>query len=520
MHFHVAKKRITTTFLHKILKCNKVIMAEQTYSKCNNSYADLSSQSVTALCIFLLMLLLGCIPKAKQPLAPVDLPANFSMQGTVPFHARWWLDFQDASLALMISQALTDNFSLRLAKERIVEAQAVARQAGAFLLPAVDGQGAVSSIKNYPDDTSSNFFLLALAASYEIDLWGRLRNQRDAASLDAQATEADYQTAAISLAAELAIIWYQLVESDLQLDLLNQQKETNTKVLALISAQFRAGQVGIADVLQQRQLVESNIGALATLRADLQVLKHQLAILTGVQPGTIHLPQRMQLPNLPPLPATGIPLDILSERPDIQSSFLRLRAADNRVAAAVASQLPKLAISADLSTSSDRSRDLFNNWFSSLGANLFGPIFDGGLRQADVARNESIARQRFYGHGQIILEAIGEVENSLVREKEQQINLRSLETQLQYATETIVHVANRYRQGAEDYQRVLLALLSQQNLQRNILAGRRQLINYRISLYRALSGRIPLLETKNSTEDNPANAAPTNNSTPAGDSNS
>jgi len=463
--------------------------------------------------VLFLSLFCGCIPIVERSVTPIDLPANFSIQGEVPPQAQWWLDFQDTSLTLLIDQAITDNFSLQVAKERIEEARAIARQAGASLLPTLDGLGAASSSRDYQTDRTTENYSLGLTASYEIDLWGRLRSQRDAAVFEAIATEADYHTAAISLAAEVANTWYQLVETDLQLKLLAQQKETNTKVLELISVQFRSGKVGIADVLQQRQLVESNSGNMARLRGDISVLEHQLAILIGILPGDVGLPQRGQLPTMPPLPETGIPLDILSERPDIESSFLRLRAADNLVATAVADQYPRLSISADLSTSGQRSRDLFDNWFSTLGANLFGPLFDGGLRKAEVARNESIAKQQFYNHGQTILDAIGEVENSLVREKEQQAILSSLKTQLQYATESVQHIGNRYRQGADDYQRVLLALLSQQGLQRNILTSRRELINFRISLYRALSGRIPLLETGPVAEnsyDVPEQLAPKN----------
>ena len=457
-------------------------------------YFVFSLPVVSGVLVLFLSLLCGCIPITDRSVTPIDLPAKFSIQGEVPPQAKWWLDFQDTSLTLLIDQAITDNFSLRIARERIEEAQATARQAGASLLPTLDGLSAVSSSRNYDTNTTTENYSLGLAASYEIDLWGRLRSQRDAAVLEAIATEADYHTAAISLAAELANTWYQLVETDLQLQLLTQQKEINSKVLELISIQFRSGKVGIADVLQQRQLVESNLGSMAGLRGDISVLEHQLAILIGLPPGNAGLPQRTQLPTLPPLPDTGIPLDVLSERPDIESSFLRLRAADNLVATAVADQYPRLSISADFSTSGQRSRDLFNNWFSTLGANLFGPLFDGGQREAEVARNESIAKQQFYNHGQTILDAIGEVENSLVREKEQQAILASLKTQLKYATESVHHIGNRYRQGADDYQRVLLALLSQQGLQRNILTSRRELINFRISLYRAISGRIPLLE--------------------------
>lgn len=443
----------------------------------------------------LLVLLGGCRPMPQRPLAPLVLPENFSIQGNVPFSSSWWLDFDDPSLTQLIHEALSDNFSLLLVREKIAEARAIARRTGAALEPTIDGQGTASAVRNYTTNTSGENFLVGLAASYEIDLWGRLRNRRDAAILDVQATTADYYTAAITLAAETTLIWYQLVESELQLDLLSRQKDTNAKVLELISVKFRAGQVGIADVLQQRQLVESTIGALALLRADIQVLKHQLAILTGIAPGTLDLPRPHILLSLPPLPETGIPLDLLTNRPDITGSFLRLRASDQRVAAAIADRLPKLSIAAEVSTTGTNTGDLFNNWFSSLAANLFGPIVDGGLRQAEVARSESVVRQRLYAYRQIVLEAIGEVENSLIREKQQQLNLRSLETQLQYATESIEHIAHRYRQGAEDYQRVLLALLSQQSLQRTILAGQLRLITYRIGLYRALSGRIPFLIT-------------------------
>ncbi|GAB6190377.1 efflux transporter outer membrane subunit [Desulfocastanea catecholica] len=432
----------------------------------------------------------------ERPAAPIDLPVNFSMPGMVPFQAQWWLDLQDDALTLLIDQAISDNFSLQATREKINEARAIARQAGAALVPGLDGQGAAASTRDHTTASSREAFSLGLAASYEIDLWGRVRNQRNAAVLDAKATEGDYHTAVISLTAQVALTWYQLIEADLQLELLQEQQETNAKILQLISAQFRAGKVGIADVLQQRQLVESTNGGLAELRAERDILANQLAILLGVAPTSAATVQQVQLPTLPPLPETGIPLDLLTRRPDIDSSLQRLQAADKRVAAAVADRLPRLSISADLSTSGENSGDLFNNWFSTLGANLFSPLFDGGRREAEVARNESIAGQLYYRHGQIILEAIAEVENSLVREKEQQVILGSLETQLQYAANTIDNVTTRYRQGAENYQRVLLALLSHQNLQRSILTSRRQLITFRISLYRALSGRLPLADSE------------------------
>ncbi len=435
--------------------------------------------------------LCSCIAVKERPTTPVIVPHDFSTSGHVPSDAKWWLDFQDPALSSLIDRALSDNFNLLAARDRITESRAIARKAGALLYPSLDGGASAVTTRNHSAETTTDTFSIEFAASYEIDLWGRLRSLRDATILEAQATEADFHTAAISLSAEMARTWYQLVAIDLQRKLQIEQRETNRKVLELISAQFRAGQAGIADVLQQRQLIESNSSGIDALYSDIQLIEHQLAVLLGVAPGMAELPSPDALPVLPSLPETGIPLDFITKRPDIQSDLLRLQAADYRVASAVADRFPKLSISASISDSSNSTSDLFNNWFSSLGANLFGPIFDGGQRKAEVTRTEAVANQYFYNYGQTIIEAIAEVENALVRERKQLAIIASLEVRQKLAAETIVHVGDRYRQGAEDYQRVLLALISHQDLQRAIVSGMGQLIEYRIALYRSLSSTLP-----------------------------
>lgn len=174
----------------------------------------------------------------------------------------------------------------------------------------------------------------------------------------------------------------------------------------------------------------------------------------------------------------------------MKSGYLEVLAADRRVAAAIADRYPRLSISADINTSGS-AEDLFSNWFFSLAANLVGPLIDGGSRRAEVDRTTAVARESLYSFGQTILDAIGEVEDALKQEMEQQKLLASLAIQLDLATKTVDNVRNRYKQGAENYQRVLTALLSQQTLQRDVLRARQQLVSFRISLYRALGGPIP-----------------------------
>lgn len=458
---------------------------------------DIQSRPLRRLTAVLVLLITftGCTPTTNMliDMPPVTLPEAFSQQGSHQISNQWWQDLHDAALEKLIAQALADNLSLFSARERLRQAEAIARQAGAALSPTLDAQGNSSETRKRLDsyESSTTNLLLGLAASYEVDLWGRMQAKEEAALLDVSGSNDDLQTAALSIAAQVATTWYQLAASYSQLELLKKQQEVNTLALELIQLRFYAGQVGIADILQQKQLIESKSGEMARQRAASGQLENQLAILTGVSPGLLTLSGKPELIDLPPLPATGIPLDLLNNRPDIRSSYLNVLAADRRVAVAIADKYPRLSISGNLNTSGTAS-ELFDNWMASTAANLVGPLFDGGYRQAEVERNKAATRELFYSYGQTILDAIGEVEDALTQEAEQRKLIASLEVQLDLATKTILNIRDRYKLGAVDYQRVLTALLSQQSLQRNVLTARQQLIDYRISLYRSLGGHVPI----------------------------
>ena len=450
-------------------------------------------RGIAAGCILLTLTACAPISHTSREQPPVQLPEAFSQQGERQLSAQWWLDLPDQDLKNLIARALGGNLNLRVAHERLLQFEALARQAGAVSSATLDARAGADESRTRQNDRTSSATTLALglAAGYEIDLWGRLQAIEDAALLDVRGSSEDLQTAALSLAAQLASTWYQLAESHSQHELLRQQQEINRLGFDLIRLRFSAGQTGIADVLQQQQLIESKSGEQAQQRATTSLLEHQLAILTGSAPGMLDLPEKPQLIQLPPLPSTGIPLDLLENRPDIRSGYYDLLAADRRVAVAITDRYPRLSIAADLTTTGS-ARELFDNWFAALAANLVGPLIDGGDRQAEIDRTSAVARERLYTYGQTILSAIGEVEDALVQEREQEKLIASLEIQLDLATRTVENVRDRYKLGAENYQRVLTALLSQQNLQRNLLSARQQRIGYRIALYRALGGKAPV----------------------------
>jgi outer membrane protein TolC len=143
---------------------------------------------------------------------------------------------------------------------------------------------------------------------------------------------------------------------------------------------------------------------------------------------------------------------------------------------------------ASTTTAAENVGDLFTSWIASIAANLIAPLFDAGLRSAEVDRTQAVTSQRLHEYGQTILTALAEVEDALVQEREQRRFIDSLETQFTLAGQVVERIRQRYTLGAVDYLDVLDALLTYQTLQRNRLTARRQLIEFRIGLYRALAG--------------------------------
>jgi NodT family efflux transporter outer membrane factor (OMF) lipoprotein len=450
------------------------------------------------LCLAVLALQVACrSPAPRAAELPLDVPEGFSQSGPAPMPESWWEVLDDPHLDTLIGKALTDSFSLRTAWYRVQQARAVAEKAGADLAPQLDGTAEVSRTVREPgvggaDRSYTTQFELGLLAGYEVDLWGRIQASADAAGLDVTASAEDLQAAAIMLSAQVARTYYRIVEQTAQIEVLNAQLKTNRDYLDIVTLQFRRGQAPAADVLQQRQLVESTRGDLVLARSSLQVLRHQLAVLLGRAPGSLEAEFPERVPSPPALPDTGIPAAWLRARPDVRAAALRAGAADLRVYAAIANQFPRLTLSARATTSGEDPGDLFDNWAASLAAGLVAPLLDGGLRRAEVRRTEAVLQERLHAYAQHVLEALAEVEDALVQEHRQAQYVRSLEQQLELLEKAVDQTRERYRAGTADFTRYLTTLLSYQRLQRSYLSARRLRMEYRIDLYRALGTSVPL----------------------------
>ena len=437
------------------------------------------------------VLLVGCASRTVEPPPPLDLETPFSASGEAEAPDRWWRALEDPELNTLIDRALQSNLGLKGAWERLRAARAVVDRESAALFPSLDGTAEASTesgLDNRETFRGRDRARAALTATYEVDLWGRIRAGVAAERHRVRATRADYRAAALSLVAEVSRIWYRLVEARSRHDLLGEQMATNRKALALIRARFNTGQVRRADVLRQRQLLESVREQRLAAESRIGALEHQLALLLGRPPQEGIDYSAGGLPPLPPVPETGLPAELVRRRPDVRSAYHRLRAADQEVAVAVSSQFPRLSLSASAFSEGQTAADLYDDWVLSFAANLVAPLIDAGRRDAEVERTRAVERQRLYEYGQAILTAFREVEDALVQERKQRQRVASLRRQVRLAAESYQHLRHQYLNGVTGYLDVLTALSDRQDLRRQLLAAQRDLVEFRIGLYRALAG--------------------------------
>ncbi len=436
------------------------------------------------------LLLPACSISQHTTTTPITVQEKFSVNGTENLPQKWWLSFHDTELDGLISQSLSGNLNLQGAWDRLDQARAISRQSGSYRFPHLDGTAGLSrtKIQSPGNSTSTTSYSLGLAAQYEIDLWGRVQAGFQATEQDVLAAQEDLLAASVTLSAEVASVWYRLIEQRLQLELLNEQITINEKYLDLVTYQFKSGRTAAIDVLQQQQILEAIRGEKIIAAANKKLLRHQLAVLTGHSPGDIQTPTTNDLIDLPPLPDTGLPTELIQRRPDIRKAYFRVKAADSRVAAAIADRYPRVSLVANTETTHSEISDLFDNWLATLAGNLLSPLFDGGLRKAEVERTKAVAKEALHSYGQIILTSLKEVEDALITEAQQRKLMNSLKKQLTLSQQSTNQIRERYVYGDMEFLRFLTAILNHQALQRSQIKARRELIEYRINLCRAIAG--------------------------------
>jgi len=456
------------------------------------SFSGSWSRIVCAL-VTLAALVAGCRPLTPLTrLKPeVSTPTAYTLyEAGEAYPDRWWRVFDAPELERLIATALTDDFSIRAAWSRLRRAKAEAMQTGAGTAPELSLDTGFSAQRRRLAErtTAGETYALGLAAAYELDWWGRIRSEQEAAQLEVQAAAADIHTAAMTVAAEVATNWIQLITQQAHRRLLQAQIETSETYLELIQLRFQKGMVSALDVYQQQQVVEQLQSRLPLVNETEAKLHHRMALLLGRTPGAPISVSRDTLPELPPQPAAGIPADLLARRPDVRAAGSRLRAADWQEAAARANRLPSLTLSGTAGFSSARVDRLLEDWLMRLAANLTTPLYDGKRRRAAVDRRRAMVDEALWTYRQTVYRAIGEVQDALASEAARQEHIATLKGELETSRVALEQALLRYRKGLNTYLPVLTQITLVQRLEQDLISRQAELLENRIALYRALGG--------------------------------
>ena len=302
----------------------------------------------------------------------------------------------------------------------------------------------------------------------------------------------DWRDARLLLSAAIAERYFEIKEQQRQLEVLRAQIDINESLLKLTTLRYGQGQASIVDVLQQREQLDGTKARVPEAEARWGALGYQLDVLLGTVPGSGGRKWDSTIASPPPLPEVGIPATLLADRPDLRASRLRVMAIDQEIGQAVAAQFPRLRIGLGVDWRGDPS---FGDAIESAFADLAVPLFAGGERRAEVTRRKAEMDEALADYAELFLEAIIEVESTLLLERKLRERLLLVEAQLQSAQRLLTEARNRYSQGLTDYLPVFTSLIIVQNLEREIVSARRGVLSARVGLHRALGG--PLLHTEN-----------------------
>ncbi len=407
--------------------------------------------------------------------------ANISSNG-------WWHILDSEELNNLVTIGFTNNLNLANAWSRLRMADSLARKASSYKYPNLNFKADTAYIEEERGRANNESYGISLAAAYELDVWGKIRAYSESKNLETIATAEDVKATALLISGSITESWLNIKAAKAKLQLLKQQVESNVKTLDLLETRWRVSLTAAVDVFQQQQILARSKSLIPQAEQELAIYKQQLAYLLGYTPETEIKIKNDGLPTLPSLPNTGIPADLLENRPDVKSAWLRVQSSDWNVVAAKANRLPTISLTGSVGYNETDLNNLFENWIMNLAAGLVAPLIDGGNRRAEVSYQEALTDISFIEYKDTVLTALKEVENALTKDIYQKKYLEEIKVQHEYASKTLTQAAQRYQKGVTDYLPVLSALNSKQDLERNIITVEENLLLNRVDLYKALGG--------------------------------
>jgi len=447
--------------------------------------------------------LVGCAAVVKTPYEQPSIAVPSSFQNNTALSKQiyddvladqWWTLFKDPQLNTLVEDVLSRNSNLAVAGINLQQARIQARQTQTQQGIRI-GDAGLTTRRNFDlegGDSSSSLGVNFPGLSYELDLFGKLANQTEAARWEARATEQDLQATAQSLIGTTAQLYWQLAYLNERYSVVQQNLATAQKTYDLVRVQYRAGAVSGLDLTQAEQAIQSQQATLSQIEQQRVETRTALAVLMNMPVQQLSIQEPQRLPNIAlPAIAAGLPASLLSRRPDLNAAELRLRKALANKDANKASYYPSISLTGSLSTgigTSTSLSDALKNPVATLGAGLTLPFLQWNDMKRDLQVNELEYEKAILQYRQTIYEAFADVENALSNRTEltKQVELQRRNVELAEKTERLTEV--RYRNGAVALKNLLDAQETTRNARLSLVQTRQNQYNAYVTLLQALGG--------------------------------
>jgi multidrug efflux system outer membrane protein len=449
---------------------------------------------ITAIAIYLV--LYGCInlgPDYQRPDRGIQTPESYEFAPdktrSLVVENRWWEVFGDRELNQYVDEALKNNWNIKQAAARVLEARAQYVRVRADRFPTVNASGLRQ--RRVLGEVTVDTYDLSAPASFELDLWSKLKKTSQAAWDDILQEEEARRTVAQSVVAEVITLYLAMEADERRLQIAEQSIKAFRESLEFVENRYRHGLISVLDVRQARRVLAGAETIVPQLEQDIGIIQQQMSVLSGRYPET--QAPRMQpedyYKRLAPVPP-GLPSDLLWQRPDIRAAEAGLRSLNNLVGAAKASRLPTITLTGSYGWSAFSLSDLFKKEFVAwdLAAGIVQPVFVAGRLKAGQRAAEARYQQGVADYVQTVLDAFAEVERALLT-RETQLDRRARELRfLEEARATQRVAESRYIRGLVNYLDVLNAQITRFQAEDSIVLVDLAIYSNRVALHRALGG--------------------------------
>jgi multidrug efflux system outer membrane protein len=447
------------------------------------------------------VLLAGCMVGPDYVRPVVDVPVSFRYEdrdAKETANTEWWKQFQDPVLDALIVEALTNNRNVKIAVANIEQAAAVLTQARSPLYPQVGYGGSAARdraseagsvpVPSIIPNPQTSYQVLA-SASWEIDLWGRIRRLSESAQAEMLATEEAWHGVILSLVASVASDYIQLLGLDEQLLVSKRTLATYAESLRLFELRFKYGQVSKMTVEQARSQYETAAVGIPQIESQIAQTENALCILLGRNPGPVRRGKTIHQLRLPAVPA-GLPSDVLANRPDIRQAEQNLIAANAQIGAAKALYFPTISLTGAYGFASSDLSNLFKGparvW--SYAGSFTGPIFTGGAVTSQVKQAEAARSAALSSYELAIQSAFADAESSLVARSKLVEQVQAQERLVKANSEYVRLARLQYDGGYSPYSTVLQAEQQLFPSELNYAQYRAALFVSFVNIYKAMGG--------------------------------